>query len=98
MGLLGGIRSPKLVCVLSTVLVIAYIGRLGAFVLEAFKHPETWIGKDFRVQSDVFTPREFVKCISDTSGTQIEYVETTREAFNGLRDVKDTITHELWAK
>ncbi|KAL5500814.1 hypothetical protein ACEPAH_9201 [Sanghuangporus vaninii] len=41
------------------------VAETGAYVLEAFKKPQEWIGKDMRVISDIFTPRQFVQALSE---------------------------------
>ncbi|EJD00673.1 NmrA-domain-containing protein [Fomitiporia mediterranea MF3/22] len=61
------------------------VAETGAYVLEAFKKPKEWIGKDLRVLSDVFTPRQFVKALSDITGKEIVIREYNREKFNESR-------------
>jgi hypothetical protein len=68
----------------------------GAFVLEALKHPETWLDKDLRIQADIFTPREYVRCVNEVSGKEVRLVEVTREAFLAMKDLKEY--YELWGK
>ncbi|EJD00672.1 NmrA-domain-containing protein [Fomitiporia mediterranea MF3/22] len=65
----------------------------GAYVLEALKKPKEWIGKDLRVVSDVFTPRQFITAVSEVTGQEIAIREYDREKFNESR----AYSEELWA-
>lgn len=66
----------------------------GAYVRVAFKDPAKWIGKDIRIVSDVYTPREFVDIVSDVTGRKVKLVETTRERFVSAKPIME----ELWNK
>jgi hypothetical protein len=80
-------------------LIGAYsVADTGAFVLEAFRNPTAWLNEDMNVQSETFTPRQLVQCIREVSGKQVKLVETTREAFESLKDTKELYTYELWSK
>ncbi|OCB89796.1 NmrA-domain-containing protein [Sanghuangporus baumii] len=70
------------------------VAETGAYVLEAFKKPQEWIGKDMRVISDIFTPRQFAQALSEVLRKEIELVETNSERFHAQK-VGD---YELWAK
>ncbi|KAH8109509.1 NmrA-domain-containing protein [Phellopilus nigrolimitatus] len=58
------------------------VSETGAYVLEAFKNPGEWIGKDIRILSEIFTPRSFVQTVSEVTGRKIELRETVKEGFD----------------
>lgn len=69
------------------------VAETGAYVLEAFKKPQEWIGKDLRIASDIFTPRQFVKAVMEITGNPIQLHETDRARFKTSKE----IIEELWA-
>ena len=57
-------------------------------------HSSPSIGKDIRVISDIFTPRDIVKAISDVVGKEVVLKEIDRAAFDANKEED----YELWAK
>lgn len=52
------------------------------------------LGKDIRVISDVYTPRQLVQSLREILGKEIELVETDQARFNSQK----ATNYELWAK
>ncbi|KAI5116408.1 hypothetical protein M0805_006226 [Coniferiporia weirii] len=67
------------------------VGETGAYVLEALKKPTEWIGRDMRILSDIFTPRQFVETVREITGRDIELKETDRETFVGAKSGMEDI-------
>ncbi|TDL19695.1 NAD-binding protein [Rickenella mellea] len=59
----------------------------GAWVLEAFKNPTEWVGKDIRVIAEVVTPRAAAKTLSDILGKPVKLAEVNEEAFESTKDI-----------
>jgi len=53
----------------------------GAYVLAAFKDPGRWIGKDIKILTEIFTPRQLVALVEELSGKKIELKEISYESF-----------------
>ncbi|KAI5117652.1 hypothetical protein M0805_001307 [Coniferiporia weirii] len=73
------------------------VGETGAYVLEALKKPEEWIGKDIRILNDIFTPREFVQAVREVMGRDVLLKETDRERFTSVKnDMEDLWCNNEW--
>lgn len=57
---------------------------IGGFALEAFKHPNKWIGKDMPVAGEIITPRHVVQTLSELSKKPIKLVEVSMEQFDNM--------------
>jgi len=71
------------------------VNETGAYVLEAFKKPESWIGKDMRIVHDIVTAQKFFEALKEISGKNIKYVEISVEAFDKFQHVPGM--EDLWA-
>jgi len=59
----------------------------GAWVLESFRKPGEWIGKDLRIISEVITARSVVKTLSELSGKKIKLREISPQAFEDMKEI-----------
>ncbi len=53
-------------------------------------------GKDMKIMTNLFTPREYVKVAEEESGKKIKLHEVTFEDFDKAAAIPGL--HELWAK
>ena len=61
-----------------------------------FRHSLGTLGKEMRILTDLYTPREFVKICQEESGKTVKLIDTSREAFEQTQHVKEL--HEIWSK
>ncbi|KAG9093176.1 hypothetical protein FRC07_011518, partial [Ceratobasidium sp. 392] len=57
---------------------------IGAYALAAFANPSEWIGKDMRVCNEYITPRQYAETYAEVTGSQVDVIEVTRDAFFAL--------------
>jgi hypothetical protein len=68
----------------------------GAWVLAAFKDPETWIGKDIRVVSEWLTTREMAAIASRVTGKKVEPLELDQAGFEATRNAPYPGAEEIY--
>ena len=72
------------------------VSLIGAFVLAAFLHPETWLEKDMRIATDFLSAREIARTISEVTGKTVHIQEIDAKAFDATKGKE--MTEELHAK
>lgn len=55
---------------------------MGAWVLAAFKDPETWMNKDMRLVTEWLSTREMARIASNVTGKEIRCLEVNEELFH----------------
>lgn len=68
----------------------------GAWVLAAFKDPETWIGKDMRIVTEWLTIREMAATASRVTGKKVICLELDQAGFEATKDAPWPGANEIY--
>ncbi|KAG8814769.1 NmrA-like domain-containing protein 1 [Serendipita sp. 401] len=71
-----------------------YAKDIGVACLEAFKHPDQWIGKDMRILTEWKTPREICQIIGEELGIEVEIKEVDDEQWKKNKNIPHF--EEIW--
>jgi hypothetical protein len=68
----------------------------GAWVMAAFKDPETWIGKDMKVVTEWISTREMAAIASRVTGKNVSCLELDEAAFDATRNAEWPGAEEIY--
>ncbi|KZV93492.1 NAD(P)-binding protein [Exidia glandulosa HHB12029] len=68
----------------------------GGWVLQAFKHPEQWIGKDMYAVSEYISPRTATETLRRVTGKSIKFEPLSVDAFEAMGKSDNPYVRELY--
>ena len=91
----GTSRSPHIRLNLAPIFTYP-VRDTGAWMLAAFKDPETWIGKDMRVVTEWLTTREMAAIASRVTGKNVSCIELDEAGFEATKNAPYPAAEEIY--